>query len=430
MTRELDDSASFLLAVLFLDHVGHQLKHEHSRKKPLSRAAEKGGSVDGVRMIEKIVTGKENEQGGDGLEELVALHRERCVHCGLCVRECAFLQRYGTPGAIAAGRLRREPEIAFACSLCGLCGAVCPPKIGLRPERLFLAMRRQAVRSGRVQPGRYRALLFYERMGLSRWLSLAVLPQGCDTVFFPGCALPGSRPELVTALAGHLRRSIARLGIVLDCCTKPSHDLGRQDRFSAMFQALRTGLLQRGVRRVLVACPSCLRVFREYGRGLEVSTVYEALEEALPPTPCPAAEVTVHDACSARYESGVREAVRRIAAARSLTVREMEHHGERTICCGEGGAAGCRSPELAHRWGRKRREEAGGGPVVTYCAGCTGLLAPLVPTVHLLDLLFSPEAALAGRTRLHRPPRTYLNRLLLKGKLARMFGRTAACRLR
>ncbi len=362
----------------------------------------------------------DGQDGADGLARQLALHREQCVHCGLCVRECAFLQENGTPGAIAANRGGREPELAFACSLCGLCGAVCPPAVGLRPDRLFLAMRREAVARGRADLAPYRALLFYEKMGSSRWLAGAFLPRDCDTVFFPGCALPGSRPDLLRGLVAHLRRNMPRLGIVLDCCTKPSHDLGRQEYFESRFHGLRRELLARGVRNVLVACPSCHRVFRHHGHGLRVSTVYEHMEP-LPRAGHPPVEVTVHDPCGAREEPAIHAAVRRLAEAGSLTVREMEHHGARTICCGEGGAAGCVRPEFARQWSRRRKEEAGNRRVVTCCAGCLGFLEPLVETSHILDLLLMPGAALAGRLRISRPPRTYLNRFFLKRWLGKMF---------
>jgi hypothetical protein len=38
----------------------------------------------------------------------------------------------------------------------------------------------------------------------------------------------------------------------------------------------------------------------------------------------------------------------------------------------------------------------------------------VTPTTHLLDLLFDPAAALAGKIRVGRSPFTYLNRILLK----------------
>ena len=55
--------------------------------------------------------------------------QDRCTECGACQENCAFLNRYGLPRTIAA-ELARAPlshwNMAYECSLCELCGAVCP----------------------------------------------------------------------------------------------------------------------------------------------------------------------------------------------------------------------------------------------------------------------------------------------------------------
>jgi hypothetical protein len=75
---------------------------------------------------------------------------------------------------------------------------------------------------------RHAPLLAYERKGGSTIYSFYGLPAGCDTVFFPGCALPGTRPDAVSELFEALKQVIPNLGIVLDCCLRPSHDRGRR----------------------------------------------------------------------------------------------------------------------------------------------------------------------------------------------------------
>ncbi|BCO09175.1 hypothetical protein GF1_15510 [Desulfolithobacter dissulfuricans] len=271
------------------------------------------------------------------LQQLLHDHSASCVHCGLCVRECAFLQEHGSPGTIAASFDQRTFGTAFGCSLCGLCTAVCPTKIGLDPAALFLAIRREAVARGLADFSRHRGILFYERAGSSPLLTFHGLPRGCDTVFFPGCALPGTRPTRVRQLFDHLRQTIPRLGMVLDCCSKPSHDLGRERYFQTMFRKLTGSLLERGVKNVLVACPNCHRIFSEYGQGLQVTSVYEYLDmTALPKTPDIAAEITIHDPCGTRLRTDIHQVIRRLAGKKSLQVREMAHHGKRTLCCGEG----------------------------------------------------------------------------------------------
>jgi uncharacterized membrane protein YdjX (TVP38/TMEM64 family) len=306
----------------------------------------------------------------------------------------------------------------FACSLCGLCAAVCPE--GLDPCALFLEMRREAVRWGAGEFPEHKALLGYEARGISPRYSLGALPAGCDTVFFPGCTFSGTRAPRVLQALELLRTQIPHLGVVLDCCSKPSHDLGRQSLFEERFGELHRALLDRGVRTVLVACPNCFKVFQRYGEGLAVRTVYEVLADApLPYERALEGIVTVHDPCVVRFEPGVQAAARRLLERTGLRVEEMKSSGKRTLCCGEGGAVGCVAPELAEAWKKRRAEQAAGRRVATYCAGCAHQLARHTPTSHVLDLVFEPQAALAGKARVRKAPLTYWDRLRLKTKLRR-----------
>ena len=59
----------------------------------------------------------------------------------------------------------------------------------------------------------------------------------------------------------YLNKTIPGLGIVLDCCTKPSHDLGREGYFNSMFQEMKDFLVQNGVGGEMVACPNCFKIF-------------------------------------------------------------------------------------------------------------------------------------------------------------------------
>ena len=345
---------------------------------------------------------------------------EKCIECPLCRRECAFLVKYGNPKEIA-DRIDFQDDatltLALECSLCGLCGAVCP--VDLDPRDLFLEMRREAVIKGIAPFPEHKMLLNYEKRGTSRKYTYYDLPEGCQTIFFPGCGLPGTRPKRTLQVYHHLRSFMSGLGIVLDCCTKPSHDLGRQASFDMFFGEMKDYLLHNDVRTVLTACPNCYRVFKEHGDGLAVRTVYEVLAEQGPPVnPTTAGKpVVIHDPCAIRHEIPVHDAVRALVRNQGLPVEEMPHHGVKTLCCGEGGAASLLAPELAGQWGQKRRAETEGRDLVTYCVGCSNFLGKLTPTFHLLDWFFEPEATLRGQVKPAGPPWTYWNRLSLKRKL-------------
>lgn len=350
------------------------------------------------------------------LQEGIEHIRSACNECGVCQKQCEFLRRYGLPNQIAATFDADHPDhlsMAYECSLCGLCGAVCPQHLDL--SSIFLTARRLAVATHQVDLRKYGTLLRYEKRGTSALFSYYGLPAGCDTIFFPGCTLPGTRPNTTRQIFEYLQRVVPTIGIVLDCCAKPSHDLGRQQAAVAAFSEMTGFLRENGVGRVIVACPNCHSMFRRYGQALAVETIYETIaDHGLPPGATAAGSLTVHDPCPLRKEDGVHEAVRRILRRMGLSIQEMKHRRKRTLCCGEGGSVGFITPELARAWGETRRRESNGQKLVTYCAGCTGYLDPVAPSVHIADLIFDPEGSMNGGPKVSSSPMTYLNRLMLK----------------
>jgi uncharacterized membrane protein YdjX (TVP38/TMEM64 family) len=276
-------------------------------------------------------------------------------------------------------------------------------------------MRREAVGCGKGTFAEHAALLNYEKKGTSRRFSWYGIPRDCDTVFFPGCSLPGTRPKQTKKVFEILRQRTPDMGIVLDCCTKPSHDLGRQEYFLAMFGEMKRYLVAQGIRRVVVACPNCYTVFREYAPELTTVSVYEVLteDEKIPPFEL-VGTVTVHDPCSIREATPVQDAVRKLAARTGVAVAEMSHGRSRALCCGEGGGAAALAPHFAVAWTEACVTEAAGRPVMTSCAGCANSLGAHTKTVHILDLLLDPKFALSGKAPVSRAPITYLNRFLLK----------------
>lgn len=346
------------------------------------------------------------------LTALLKDESERCTGCGVCVKECGFLKLYGTPGDIAKAYDpvdSKKSAVGFECSLCSLCSAVCPE--GLEPAALFLEMRREAVDRGYGSFAEHKGLLSYERTGVSKRFTWYGLPKNCDTVFFPGCALPGTRPAATYELYKRLGSSIPNLGLVLDCCTKPSHDLGRHDHFLELFSEMAGWLEAQGVRRILVACPNCYKVFSGYAPQFETVTVYEMLALS-PPSVLQltsSTPVTIHDPCVARNSPAQQQAVRTLLSSLNRTVEEMPHARITALCCGEGGAVGVLAPDLANSWSALRTSEAAQRPIVTYCAGCANHLGKHSDVSHILDLAFKTPKASKGLI-------TYLNRLRLKSR--------------
>ncbi|MDD2499567.1 MAG: (Fe-S)-binding protein [Geobacter sp.] len=311
-----------------------------------------------------------------------------CTSCGECVRPCSFLQQQGTPAAIA-GRDDAESTLlsAFGCSLCGLCDAVCPE--GLSPSAMFLAMRQQAVRNGLIDLKPYAPWLNYEKLGSSPLFKRDLIPSGCTTVFFPGCSLPGTRPDAVQGLYRLLRTHDPAIGLVLDCCGKISHDLGLTEQFTSIFNRLSTRLHNKGVTRILTACPGCSKILRKFGIQFEVASLYEVLVSSVPLADVSNQNrvVTIHDPCPARFDQPQQQAVRQLINQCGYQIEELPSHGQTTRCCGQGGMVeGC-VPGTVKQESRIIAAEAAGRPVVSSCGACCETLASTTPSAHIADLL-------------------------------------------
>jgi Fe-S oxidoreductase len=367
------------------------------------------------------------QAGGEllGLAENIA---GACTKCGACSVHCAFLKEYGLPKDTAESLLQGASGTdPFHCSLCGLCNAMCPE--GLRPMEMYTAMRRQAHAREAVDLNAYATILGYEKRGASALFSSFCLPEGCSSVFFPGCTLPGTRPWTVEGLFGMLRGIDEGTGIILHCCFKPSHDLGRADFFQEHFQTLRRRLLDAGVRQVLTACPNCRKVFAQYGEGLKTMSVWRYLLEKEARTkdaPRGGEPLLLHDPCPMRSEDEECAAVFELLQRRGLAVQRLKKNPHKTLCCGEGGSVPFVRPEFARAWKEKLAKHIGGGRVVSSCAGCVGMLEQAgADSLHVGDLITDPEAALHNTRRPARSPWTYLHRLRLKRRLAQQVKKAA-----
>jgi Fe-S oxidoreductase len=373
--------------------------------------------------LEKKFSGVKSLSSETGLSAELKSVFQKCIKCNLCIKECEFLRRYGKPGDIADDFSSGESadlSIAFKCSLCRLCTAVCP--VDIDPSKMFLEMRRLATAQEKGIDDECKGILAYERRGVSKMYTWYGLPEGCDTIFFPGCTLPGTRPGLTMALIEHLRKTMPSIGVVLDCCTNISHDLGRLEFFQTQFQKMQRIFAECGIKNIITACPSCYKIFSQYGEGLTVTSAYDFLSKNFPETDVINKKmVVVHDPCALRFNKGVQDAVRNLISRLGLAAEEMPHSGSKTLCCGEGGSVKHLAPDLSKKWAIDRGDETDGKMVVTYCAGCSNQLGKSLSTIHVLDLIFNPDSALTGKTKISKAPMTYLNRIWLKRRLKKMF---------
>ncbi len=346
------------------------------------------------------------------------LTADNCIDCGLCVSHCSFLQDAGSPDKIAENGLSSEighdetSIMSYHCSTCSLCSSVCP--VGANPANMFIELRNHAQDNRLVRLNDYSPLLKYEKVGTHFPFRDNILPEGCETAFFPGCTLPGLFPEGTIAAYSALKKKDPSIGMILNCCSKPSKMLGLINEHTESISDIFDFIKSKGIKRILTACPNCHMTFKEFSPSIEIISIYEELVNLeIKTNTAWLKHATVHDPCVTRFESAVHNSVRTLLCRAGIELIEMEHSREHTFCCGEGGGVPAHNAENARAWTQKRRLEAKqtGAPIVTYCAGCANYLSDEKPVAHVLDLLF------VKRNETPELPKFqigYLNRLKLR----------------
>ncbi len=346
---------------------------------------------------------REVEQGFT--EEQAREEAGRCLECEckLCVKNCEFLQLYcENPRELAekfkAGYFREEPKVPYSCSLCGLCGSLCPNDLCIGD--MNMEIRRRLVEEGLGPLPQHKFLDWNLNWTTSDKFVLG--QPGSATgetkrVFFPGCNLSAYSPYLVVKTYEYLRERLPGTGILLSCCGRPACDLGQQDRFHEILKGVESQLAELGTSEVITACPNCYMTLKQFAPQVKVRTIYEVMVELGLPDEARAKEArtfSLHDSCSVRWEKGVQDSVRKLIEMMGYQIEEMEHSRENTICCGTGGMVPYVDVGLAFKSAKRRAEEAH-FDLVTYCATCREQLAnPEAagkPCVHILDLIFNPD---------------------------------------
>jgi Fe-S oxidoreductase len=297
---------------------------------------------------------------------------------------------------------RKSNRLINSCSLCGLCQQVCPNDFAM--QDLCLHARQAMVDRGKMPPSAHEFALLDMAFSQSDRFFLARHQPGHETsvhLFFPGCQLCASAPAQVEKVYDHLRSSLSDgVGLMLGCCGAPAHWAGQRKLFEEQAAYLQAQWDTLGRPRMILACSTCVRMFKDHLPQIPTVSLWPVLE-AHPPSAVTSAislELAVHDPCTTRHEAEMRECVRRLITGCGLETEELSLSRENTECCGFGGLMYNANPELAGvvAQGRAGRSDS---DYVAYCAMCRDNLAARGKRViHLLDLYFpdsrSPDPAL------------------------------------
>ena len=299
------------------------------------------------------------------------------------------------PGAVT-------DDVVWDCVTCGACVRECP--VAIEHVDHIVDLRRHLVMVESRFPAEAAPMLRdverssnpwgkpqVERGAWSDGLGVRVLEPGDpppEVLFWVGCAPSYDERARQGAISTAKLLQAAGVDFAIlgprECCTgDPARRMGNEYTFQAFAAQNVETLGEAGVTRIVTTCPHCFNTlsneYPDFGGRYEVLHHSELLaqlvrEGRLEPQPGERS-ITYHDSCYLARHNDVRSAPRELVAASGDAV-EMPRHGERTFCCGAGGA---------HMWMEERgrpineervREavETGAGTLAVACPFCTVML--------------------------------------------------------
>jgi fumarate reductase (CoM/CoB) subunit B len=320
--------------------------------------------------------------------------------CRTCTNECLLLQTLNVNGLALAGLKGASGEalIPFSCTACDLCAVICNRK--LSPAELLREWRAEVAASAEGVPAGLAPCLTDHPNNLYTSYRRAYAGDTCfpepvpaETVFFPGCAMGATTPNLALTVFDSLQKRYPGLGWLEGCCFDLLDKLGLDERYGWAQQSLAAQVTQAGARRIVTACPTChYRLSRTFPE-LQIISIYQLLAGERRRVSGLPARIAVHDSCADRKHQDLGCAVRGLLPQTD----ELKHKGKRSLCCGAGGGVNFANPDLAAETARRRWAEveaSGAQLLVTYCTRCAVQLSgttPGIPVAHILDLIFDLE---------------------------------------
>jgi Fe-S oxidoreductase len=377
------------------------------------------------------------ESGAAYSKEEARQEAGRCLRCdcSICMDHCDLLRHYNNypdrlredvdltmnPNPLYTGRVALR-QIS-SCDFCGLCKKVCPANVDVGDY--LLRTRKELFGIGALPPAYHeywlRDMAFANSEKASLTLKMGTSPPG--RVFFPGCQIGGSDPRYVTETYGYLLEHFPDTALFLRCCGAPALWAGDAALFEAELGAIVSEWEAMGRPEFLLACPSCLRMFREYLGAIPCRMVYDVMLEqgGLADTAAGASMgAAVFDPCSSRDNPELQQNIRALARRGGFVLEELPHGKDMAQCCSWGGQIYSSNPAYVKNVVKNRAGESE-LPYIAYCANCRDIFtAAGKQCLHIMDILF-------GLNGFDRKPPTISerrkNRVLLRRNLIEQYGR-------
>lgn len=311
---------------------------------------------------------------------------DACIHCHICRQHCLFLEKYN----IDIGDKEKLEELSYHCFLCGRCSEVCPK--GIDGREVVLGMRKEQVRrnDGQLREKGYGMLVREKQNYLFQNYGLGAK----KSVLFPGCNFPAYYPKTTKYLM-ELFRERADVGTVFDCCGKPIAELGMEKQEEEIIGRIEKKLREIGVDEVITLCPNCYAYLKPR-LNVNVVSIYEKLQ-VLGIGKMIEGRLTIFPPCPDRENKEQLDFIRAFLKEEPDLIAHVQ-------CCGLGGCAGSKEPDLAKQMVCSIGQESE-KTIYTYCASCSGnfVRKGYKDTKHiLLEILERNEGPDTGRSVVNR----------------------------
>jgi len=324
------------------------------------------------------------------------------------------------PGAVI------DQDVLWSCTTCGACVEQCP--VDIEHVDAIVDMRRYQVLIESAFPSELSGLFKNLENKSNPWgmptngrldwaknlpFEVKVLGKDVETLdevdylFWVGCAgAYEDRAKKTTRAVAELLNTagvtFAVLGDSETCTGDPARRAGNEFLFQMLAQANVEVLNEAKATKIVVTCAHCFNTLKnEYpqvGGQYEVIHHTQLLNRLVrdkllipvsrpdwgnganaPATPAAEGSVTYHDPCYLGRHNGVYAPPRElIGALPGVELKEMPRSGEKSFCCGAGGAQMWMEEKLGTRINNNRTEEAlatGAGRIAVGCPFCLVMLS-------------------------------------------------------
>ncbi|MGU3432684.1 heterodisulfide reductase-related iron-sulfur binding cluster [Actinomycetes bacterium M1A6_2h] len=310
-----------------------------------------------------------------------------------------------------------DPEVLWSCTNCGACVEQCP--VDIEHVDHILDMRRYQVLIESEFPSELAGLFKnLENKGNPwgqnakdrlNWINemefdIPVFGQDADSfedyeyLFWVGCAgAYEDRAKRTTKAVAELLATAGVKFMVLGADETCTGDSARRAGNEFLFQQLAMQNIEtlnavfegtpENKRKIVVTCAHCFNAlgneYPQVGGKYEVVHHTQLLNrlvraKKLIPVAAVQEDVTYHDPCFLGRHNKVYDAPRELMAASGSTLKEMPRHGERSMCCGAGGARMWMEEKIGKRINIDRVDEAlsmSPKKIATGCPFCRVMLS-------------------------------------------------------